>query len=112
MAAKLEAMKMLESLRKSGDCSDEDEADDNMSDVSSVHDEKLVEKMNMDELKAELLSLTRQMSSIRDLSDPRTLKLRAFLTSEITNVRHAITKLKPVDEQISILQSALLKKKS
>eukprot|EP00973_Karenia_brevis_P013980 1897580-Karenia_brevis.AAC.1 len=83
-----------------------------MSDVSSHHDEKATEKMSMDELRAELLSLTRQMSSIKDLQDPRTVKLRAFLTAEITTIRHAITKLKPVDEQISILQSALLKKKA
>eukprot|EP00973_Karenia_brevis_P068532 9531220-Karenia_brevis.AAC.1 len=46
------------------------------------------------------------------MSDKRSLKEVQRLQVELKNVRHAITRSKPAQEQVTILESALAKKRS
>eukprot|EP00973_Karenia_brevis_P003703 512089-Karenia_brevis.AAC.1 len=84
MAAKLEAQAMLDAAKDEESVSE----DENM-DGKSVESEKCEKgidysSLGMDALKAELLSLTRQLGAVKDLADPRSQKLKTFLAGEVT----------------------------
>eukprot|EP00973_Karenia_brevis_P092722 12413825-Karenia_brevis.AAC.1 len=80
-----------------------DISSDAMSDVpvSTSEDKFAVDlaDMSLEDLRAELKSLSRQMQAVADLEDPRSIKLKAFLQSEMNQVKHSITKLKPPSER-------------
>eukprot|EP00973_Karenia_brevis_P063609 8841756-Karenia_brevis.AAC.1 len=59
----------------------------------------------LQELKDRLTSLDRQIAAIKDLKDTRSLSVLASLNKEAKMVRHAITRLKPADQQITVLEA-------
>eukprot|EP00973_Karenia_brevis_P084563 11735148-Karenia_brevis.AAC.1 len=60
-------------------------SEDAMQDAASNLTEEVggVEDMTLDQLKAELTSLNKQAVAVKDLTDPRSMRLKSYLQKEI-----------------------------